>query len=176
MLIRLDPSDQNGLTLMDGDREALLLGSLLTLYFDNGHTPEGRRAVVECFEDYQAVCGQHLRWVADSKLSGWHDITKSPSPSPKHWLPSYPDESWEFTYHGSQKHDAASAFEVQALGSASWEAGRGKLSYLRAHLPLSWCMERPEAFIDLAVKWCSKLCPVYGYGSIGILVPSSEFS
>jgi hypothetical protein len=174
--IQVDPSGTSGLTLRHDGREALKLGLLLTLYFDNGHALERRKAVIDCFNDFWMSYGSKLHWAMNSTVNYWYDLSKRSVSPPAGWLAVDSEEGWEFKYHGGARVDSASDLLVQALGSAKWEADMGELGFIKACLPLELLARQPDALLELAFKWCRRLCPIHGYGGIGFLSPAAEFS
>ena len=56
----------------DAGRVVLRLGLLVTWYFHHGYTLEKRRAVADCYDEFQASFGERLRWrvVEGGRFSG----------------------------------------------------------------------------------------------------------
>lgn len=157
----------------DRGRVVLRIGMLFTLYFENGHTPEGREAVANCFSDYLALCGEKVRWGLHPKGGPFQDLSRKSIPSPAEWFAdASPDENgiWEFYYHGGSSPEEASDIRVHGVGARKWQSEtQGRLSYFSAALPITWFADRDGNFPELVLGWCRRLNPVSGYGGFGIL-------
>jgi hypothetical protein len=158
----------------DAGRVILRLGLLATWYFHGGHTLEKRRAVADCYDEFQASFGERLRWrvVEGGRFSG---------AKPKRNLATYllapgfaaakSDKNWAFVYHGGERKEDASDLRIEGLGSSRMECEMNpeNLSHLTIALPLGFLTERPADFPELALRWSRRLQPFHGYGGIGVL-------
>jgi len=54
----------------DEDKDvAICFGLAVTMYFRDGHMADKRGAVLECFREYDRLCGSALRWwVVENKV------------------------------------------------------------------------------------------------------------
>jgi hypothetical protein len=172
----LEPSNKPDLITMNDSQRGIRLGLFVTLYFDKGHTLVRQKAIANCFDDYWALYGSNLCWAMNSNAPYWYNLNKHRVMSPGEWLTEESEEGWEFKYHGGISADAASNISIQALGSSRWEADFGELSYIKAAIPIQSFPEQSTILLELTSKWCQRLCPVHGYGGIGILLPAAEFS
>jgi hypothetical protein len=151
----------------DEGRTVLQIGLAATLYFEGAHTTEVREEVVACFEQYEALCGERLRWEKHPETFEWHPREEGAVPTPRAWLRDLnPDMPWEFDFHGGDTTDAASHFRVQALGAAAWQP---RLSYFRIALAVTWFADHPGDFPSLVQDMCRRLRPVSGYGGLTVL-------
>jgi hypothetical protein len=140
---------------------------LCTLYFEGAGSPEVRERVAACFDEYESVCGEHLRWIKHPKSLRLFPVGTSKVPSPREWLQKLGEGSgWELMFHGGEDPDEASSFKVRALGSPDAE---GDLSYFQASLPVNWYAKNSGGFPTLVSKFCELLRPLSGYGGIGIV-------
>lgn len=156
------------LTVLDADGTPVVKVVLLaTVYFAGGHQPEVRAAVAECFERFQAVCGEHLRWAKHPQTLGWHRVDDPELPTPRQWLnQAPPNTAWQLYLHGGDQPEACSDFVARGLGSPGWE---NLLSYFSVALPLDWYADHPGSFRELVGEFCRRLQPVSGYGGFGIM-------
>lgn len=164
----IDESAEQKLTVTDEENRLVVRIALLcTLYFEDAHLWEVREKVTECFEEYQALCGAHLRWVKHPVTYRWHRIGSSSVPSLGDWLQKLDrDDALEFEFHGGEDEYAASHFGVSVLGSREWQR---RLSYFKAVLPITWFADHPGNFPSFALSFYRKLHPVSGYGGLGII-------
>jgi len=51
---------------LDGERMGLLPGVIGTVFFDGGSRPDGRQAILDCFDRFDALFGSHLRGGKDT--------------------------------------------------------------------------------------------------------------
>ncbi len=151
----------------DTGRVVVRIGLLATFYFENAYQPEVREAVASCFDDYQRLCGSHLRWKKNPKTFRFSPMSSSRVPSPRDWLNRLGEDfEWEFDFRGGETVDEANNFSVSAYGSAKWQHN---LSYFNATLPITWFADHPGNFPAVVLEFCRKLKPLSGYGGLGIL-------
>ena len=159
----------------DAGRVVLRLGLLATWYFQQGYTPEKRRAVVECYDEFQTAFGEHLRWWV---IEGGHfrPVAKLKSRDLSSYLlkPGFAtpesEKNWSILFHAGEQKEDASDLHIKGLGS-SWvecDIDPKDLSYLTISVPLGFLTERPADFPELVLRWSRRLQPFHGYGGIGI--------
>ena len=104
-------------TLIDADgRVAICFGLAVTLYFRDGHIEPKRRAVLDCFNDYESVAGTALTWHCVgarsrrmSRVSALRDHDMSPYLLSKLWNePAAYEHAWAFFWHDGVDRDDAS--------------------------------------------------------------------
>jgi hypothetical protein len=178
MKIMLDESEQelsNILCVKDRDgRVAVMIGLLVTVFFENPLTREVREKVADVAEGYIHLVREHLRWTVPPKAKREYPIDSARTRLPKEWLLNHPDgESWSFDFHGGDHAKAASAFLIDGIGSKYAD----NLGYLHISFPLLWYAE-PSAgtFPDYVLKLCRKIQPLSGYAGLGVLESSDGYA
>jgi hypothetical protein len=158
----------NILCVKDKDgRIAVMIGLLVTVFFENHLTREARERVADVAQDYIHLVRQHLRWTVPPGAKRTCSIDSAATRLPKEWLPDHPDgKSWSFDFHGGDMERAASAFHVCGFGSQYTDG----LGHLHVSFPMLWFAE-PSAgtFPDYVLKLCQKTRPLSGYAGLGVL-------
>lgn len=170
MLEQVRESDDKG-------RVIWRLGLVATWYFRQGYTLERRRAVLECYDEFQAAFGERLRWrvVEGGRV---HLVAGLQSRDLSSYLQApdfaYPEseKNWAILFHGGEQQEDASDVHIYGLGSSRVECESFPecLSYLTITVPLGFLTERPGAFPELVLRWSQRLQPFHGYGGIGIQI------
>ncbi len=112
----------------------------------------------------------YLRWAQSPKTLHIHPIGDGKVASPRDWLSQKKDgEFWDLGFHGGETEEAASEFQVHALGSD--EEGDGNPGYFQVYLPLTWFAEHPGTFQEFVLSFAKRLRPLSGYAGIGIQEP-----
>jgi hypothetical protein len=157
---------------------AICFGLAATLYFQNGHTEEKRRASLECFNEYERLCGALLRWHcvgADSRRMSPVAKLRSRDMSPYLLSPKWNqtesrEHAWAFYWHGGEHPEDASPLKIHAYGSPRMYAELdNSLSFLQVSFPVLWFEDKLEGFPELILRWCERLKPHHGYGGITLL-------
>ncbi len=162
-----DESVESKLAVMEGDRVVVQIGLLATLYFPNDNQSRIREAVLNCFDQYREVVGEHLRWSKHPKTFAYHPIDSDKVPAPRAWLADLDDVmAWEFEWRGGEDAESASHFSVKAFSPATWEC---PLGYFKVALPITWYADNEGDFPSLVVDLCEEISPLHGYGGFGIL-------
>ncbi|MCK6591092.1 MAG: DUF3396 domain-containing protein [Polyangiaceae bacterium] len=169
----LDENEQelsNILCVKDTDgRDAVMIGLVATLYFENQVTREVRERVADAAEEYIQLVREHLRFSVPPKARREYPIDSKRTRFPREWLPNLPDgESWSFVFHGGNAGRAASAFYVESFGSRF--ADETELGHLHVSFPLLW-FTNPSVgtFPEYVLKLCQTLRPLSGYAGVGVL-------
>jgi hypothetical protein len=154
----------------------LAIGLVVTLYVENGHEPERRSALAQCFDDYWNVSGGALQRVtrprhkADGSTQfNWVPARGGDLVRPADWVHSLsPDHPWSISATGAEATTDASAysFEISAVG-----AWRKRLSYLTASWPIGHFQGQPRTFRATVREWVERLKPLHGYAGMGVLLP-----
>jgi len=170
-MIENDTLEQE-LRIIDNGQVVVTVGLLATFYFEGAHQAEVRKRVADCFEEYQALCGEYLRWgrhVRGEKSSKWHKCKSSRILFPQDLFEGLGEEfPWEFEFHGGETPESANEFSIEAFGSPSWDRFQ-RLSYLRMTLPAKWTEERQDEVLSLVMSFCQNLQPLHGYSGLGII-------
>jgi hypothetical protein len=143
-----------------------------TLFFKDAHVPAVRAAICACFEDYEAIAKEHLKWLwreeppegpdkPYAKAKPMRDLLKRMDEDD---LVSFVYTSWE------QAHDAGD-WEFQVSGVRGWKAKMGRrLSVLRFSLPLLYVEQYPKAFHKLFVAFAGHLKALHAHGGHGLVL------
>ena len=165
----------------DAGRVILRLGLVATWYFHQGYTLEKRRAVVDCYDEFQAAFGERLRWwVIEGGRFRPVATLKSRDLGPYLLAPKFAaaesEKNWSLLFHGGERKEDASDLRIDGLGSSRVECEMHPeyLSYLTIALPLGFLTERPAEFPELVLRWSQRLQPFHGYGGIGILTMNDD--
>lgn len=162
----------------EDERVAICFGLAATLYFHEGHTEEKRRASLECFNEFERLCGSSLRWhcvgaesMRFSPVAKLHSRDMSPYLLASKWQQEEAREhAWAFYWHGGKHRDDASALRIQAYGSPKMYAEiDNSLSFMQLSFPVLWFGDSPQGFYGLVLRWCERLKPYHGYGGITLL-------
>jgi hypothetical protein len=150
------------------------VGPVLTLFFDDGHSPEARAAIAKCYESFANQFGRQLRWYVNPKQSRWTEYSRM-RVGPGAWVPRWSrGDAFEITVQDGEKYeDAPQCFFHCAVGGA-WEEGRIAKS-LEVGFPAAWILNEPASFVALAVQWSNLLKPVTGCGGWAV-IQSLEFA
>jgi hypothetical protein len=168
----LDGQEQelsNLLCFKDKDeRIVVMIGLLVTMFFENQLRREVREAVADVAEDYIRLTRDHLLWVVPNKAKREVRVNWERVKLPREWLPEYPDgETWSFQFSGGLTARAASAFHIDSFGSSPGHDGG--LGFLHASFPLLWFTEDRGTFPDYVLKLCKRVRPLSGYAGLGVL-------
>jgi Protein of unknown function (DUF3396) len=147
-------------------RAALRIGLVATLFFAESWTRPVREAVADAAEEYIRQFRPYLRWAQHPRTMHIHAIDSKRVPALRSWLPEHEDvEDWSFGYHGGETDDAASEFQVRAMGSNIGEKDPG---FFQMYLPLTWFAEHPGTFQEFVLSFAKRLRPLSGYAGLGV--------
>ncbi len=149
---------------------------IATLYFRDGHTLAKRSEIIECFREFNNVCGERLRWRA-SEGEQFAPVLASTSRDILSYLlspmPEQSDEAWAFFWHGGEKPEDASEFKIFGFGQPNY-AEADSLSFLTITLPRTWALEKRNLIFKLILSWSNRLQPLHGYAGIGIVEAAAD--
>lgn len=140
---------------------------LATLYFEGGHTAQGRAGVAKCLEAYLALTRKFLRWTTAAPTHRWVRLEPQARANADWILALPPDESWQLSFQGGASQREASDFRFEALGTAAWEAAAG-LSYVHLCVPMDFFAQQSVKLPQLLLQMCEWLHPCHGYGGLGL--------
>jgi hypothetical protein len=147
-------------------RVALRIGLVATMFFAEPWTRPVREAVAEAAEAYLHEFRPYLRWAQSPKTLHMHPIGDGEVPSPRDWLSQKKDgEFWDFGFHGGETAEAASEFQVHAMGSDRLMKNPG---YFQVYLPMTWFAKHPGTFQEFVQSFAKRLRPLSGYAGIGV--------
>ncbi|WP_414451478.1 type VI immunity family protein [Burkholderia sp. 22PA0099] len=139
-----------------------------SLYFERAFDPDVRKAIVECFEDYQAMPGCKLTFLwnngkaaqAFDKAKPFRSIAASLGP----------DDRFDFCYVGGEAATDASLFRFDVTGLRQWQEAKGTrgLNALAFSFPLSAVQENPDAFAKLFFDSARRINAVHGQAGCAV--------
>ncbi|WP_341770378.1 type VI immunity family protein [Burkholderia ambifaria] len=136
---------------LDGERMGLLPGVIGTVFFDGGSRPDGRQAILDCFDRFDALFGSHLRGGKDTdtgkfskrNAAGVEKIRRAIQDTPSYLSVSVIRSS-------ATDQDTAAEYNVQVLTSMAnpedyvspqgWTAPKGQesgLLMLKFNVPMA---------------------------------------
>jgi hypothetical protein len=151
----------------DEGQPLLDVGFYVTLFFEDGHLVERRRAAYEILKEYWFRVGDHLRWITNLKTHQWEKVTTQNFADA--WFAAQPTEPWKWnvTLHGGATFDAASPYRFDGLGAPDPQTG---MSFISAMFPVAWFAEHPEASaVDIVQRWATLLKPRHGTAGLSIV-------
>jgi hypothetical protein len=158
MLMKYGPEDYIGATV----------AVRATLYFLNGHTKEVREALCKCFDAYEAIAKNHLKWLwRDEPPSGPDKFAYSKAPAFRAMADKMDeDDHFGFAYHGGEKPHDASPWVFSTFGHRAWQARMGSWGpdSLIFSVPKEAVEQNPTLFQKLFVDFCRLLKVEHGHG------------
>jgi hypothetical protein len=154
------PVGEEGQPLLD-------ISFYVTLFFEDGHLVERRRAVYEILKEYWFRVGEHLRWTTNLETHNWERVTSKHSADA--WRAAQPKEPWvwDVTVHGGATSDAASPYRFEGVGRPDPHL---VMSFISAMFPVTWFAEHPEASaVDIMQRWATLLQPRHGTAGLSIV-------
>lgn len=154
----------------------LCFGLAIDFYFRGGETAEKRSAMLQCFQDYESLCGPMLSWwvVENKSLRAVAKLkVRDMSPyllSPKWETPDAYEEACTFVWHGGQCREDASPIRIEGFGQSRFDMEHGdSYSHLRVSFPVTFWADKCEALFDMVLRWSARLQPVHGYGGVTLI-------
>jgi hypothetical protein len=149
-------------------RIGILVGLLITVFFENPWTRTVRERVVAVAERYIEECRSHLKWAMVPNGGRFHPIDSGIVPFPRDWLPQHEEgEAWGFAFHGGSTKYEASPFHISAYGSN--DVSKEDLGYFHVSFPVDHFADRLDTLPAYLKRVCECLKPVSGYGGLGLL-------
>jgi len=160
---------KNFSVIKDG-RVLLHIGLQITLYIEDAHLPGKREGLIQCFDDYWALCGDRLLWASEPlHYKRWLDLRKEKLAPLREWVPKLDhDKPWSVTCIGEKKMTDASIFNIEIACAGAWQ---NRLSYITATLPFVWFSDHEGSLPQLVQRWCEWTSPYHGYAGLGIISP-----
>lgn len=139
-----------------------------TLYFKGSHTPEVREAICQCFEAYEAIAKEHLKWLWRAEPPEGPDKQTYPRAKPMREMMKRMKENdaVSFAYTGGAKAEDASPWTFYVQGLRGWESKLGwkGLDSLQFSLPREYVESNPSVFQTLFVQFAKLLSAEHGHG------------
>ncbi len=162
MLMKYGPEDYVGATIA-------VRG---TLYFKGAHTPEVREALCRCFDAYEAVAKDNLRWLwRDEPPSGPNKFAYTKAPAFRSMaMKMHDDDHFGFAYVGGEKPHDASPWVFSTFGHRAWQARMGSWGpdSLIFSMPREMVDSHPTLFQKLFVEFCRLLKVEHGHGGFAL--------
>ncbi|MDZ7814416.1 MAG: DUF3396 domain-containing protein [Ideonella sp.] len=158
MLMKYGPEDYIGATMV-------MRGSV---FFKDSHTQEVREKICECFDEYEAIAKEHLKWLwFDEPPKGPDRFSYAKAPKIRDYAGALRDDDrMGFACISGEKPHDASQWQFKVFGHRGWQVKMGTwgLSSLQFSLPLLYVEEHPTAFQKLFVSFATSLKAVHGHG------------
>lgn len=144
------------------------------LYFYDAHTEAVRKAICDCFEQYEAIANEHLTWLWREDPPEGPDRMPYTQAKPMRDLMKQleEDDAVSFAYISGAEAYEAGAWEFKVIGRARWESKLPNTgpSVLRFSLSPLYVHQHPQAFQQLFVTFADKLKAIHGHGGIGLVM------
>ncbi|MEK6350726.1 MAG: DUF3396 domain-containing protein [Burkholderia sp.] len=160
------------------------------VYFRNGHTPNVRAALVNCFEQYNATIAEYTQALAraleetpqkDGPLRWFYSEGEQPmpiakAPGLKALATTVPADEALAVQMTSADHKLATGFyDFGVFVVADWKATRsGNLDVLDFTFPRAFLEHRPGVFQALFAAFCEALPTVSGHAGFAVNLPPME--
>jgi len=150
-----------------------------TLFFNDAHLPEVRKAICDCFDAYLIAATPQLTWLLREDPPDGLDRMAFEKAKPLKTMLAKMDEDdiVSFCYtSGKAVHDAG-PWEFQVVGIPAWRAKMGGwgLCGLRFSVPLLFVEEYPDAFRELFVTCANHLRAEHGYAGHALVLSALRF-
>ena len=151
-----------------------------TLYFKGSYRPEVREALCQCFDAYEAVAKDHLKWLwRDEPPSGPDKFAYVKAPSLRSMAKAMDeDDHFGFSFTGGEKPHDASPWLFSTFGLRAWQARLGTrgMDTLTFSVPKEVVEQNPTLFQKLFVDFCGLLKVAHGHGgfALNLSLPRDE--
>lgn len=173
MLHDLTEHDDRGVAVV-------LIGTVLTLYFRNGHCRDVRNAVLDCFNEYLLLHGNKFRWWVTegghpSPVASLTDKDMTPYLlSDKYERPDS-DLNWAFLWHGGERREDASTVAFFGFGASRADSEYlGALSFISVKFPLATEEGAASELLTITEKWAKRLKPLHGYAGAAVFTSPDD--
>ncbi|WP_175948250.1 type VI immunity family protein [Burkholderia pyrrocinia] len=163
----------------DSDMLKLCVGLSGTFFFWGGETQQKRLAVANCFEEFERLFADRIKWVLPVEDVSRREVMKGGKkviPTVREYVATMdPDDELDWKISGGRSPDEASDCYMAVLTTRQWE--------IEVHNPLSWMTFAmpieavygpdgdPNLFINF-VRYCSEqLRPWHGSAGLASLLP-----
>ena len=173
-------NDVNYFANDEDGRCTLTLALTCSLYFWNGHTADVRMKLVECFERFEHLFKDQLKWVMppEELVTKLHAIKIDHPKLPKfrNYVQSLGEnDPLEWYLSGGKSAEEASNCYIGCLVEAKWQFETyGDMSYIKFAMPI--LNSQPEQtnlklFQEFVNFCCNKLDPVNGLAGVSSVIP-----
>lgn len=144
------------------------------LYFKEGYSAEMRKAIIECFNDYQTYAKDYLTWLwQDEPPKGEKATSAYKDAKPLlDILKSYSQmKAFNLLYTSGKEKFATGAWEFNVSGKSKWQIENGTYqSLLTFSMPIDWVEENTKAFIELFIQCAQRLKANHGYAGYACII------
>lgn len=149
------------------------------LFFPHAHEATIREAICTCFDEYEAIAGQHLTWLLrEESPEGSARIAYSAAKSMRAMMKQLSvDHFVSFTYTSGERAEDAGDWEFEISGIGRWMemmGGHG-LSVLRFTVPLLYVEDHRAAFQAMFVRFARRLQAQHGYGGHALVLSPTRW-
>ena len=173
-------NDVNYFANDEDGRCTLTLALTCSLYFWNGHTADVRMKLVECFERFEHLFKDQLKWVMPpedlSSRAKEVKIDHPKLPQFRNYVQSLDENTpLEWFVSGGKSADEASDCFIGCLVEAKWQFETyGDMSYIKFAMPI--LNSQPEQtnlslFQQFIRFCCERLNPVNGLAGLSTVIP-----
>ena len=173
-------NDVNYFANDEDGRCTLTLALTCSLYFWNGHTTDVRMKLVECFEQFEHLFKDQLKWVMPpedlSSRAKEVEIDHPKLPKFRNYVQSLDENTpLEWFVSGGKSADEASDCFISCLVNAKWwTETHGDMSYVKFAIPI--LNSQPEqtnlsVFQQFVRFCCERLNPVNGLAGLSTVIP-----
>lgn len=143
-----------------------------TLFFKNSFSVDVREALCKCFDAYQAIAKDRLKWVLrDEPPSGPDKFEIGKAPELRAMVKKMDeDDNFGFAYTGGEKPHDASPWLFSTFGRPAWEARLGTRGpdSLIFSVPKEVVEANPTLFQKLFVDFCKLLKVEHGHAAFAL--------
>lgn len=157
------------------DRIVLTVGFTVSLYFWGGHTPEKRKALVECVEAYEAAYGSELQWGCDPDTWQTVQYKSKALPEFREYVRTLDEDDAVQWYVASGDDDeAANDYAIACQTERGWM--EGQISSLRFQAPRSTIFdaEQGPVLLELIDNCCRRLAPFHGHAGLSAVTTEQQ--
>jgi hypothetical protein len=171
------------------NRMGVLPGVIGTVFFERGSQPDVRQAILDCFDKFDAMFGEHLKGGKDTDLGKFTKRTASGIEKIRRAIISTPSHMQVSVLRSSATdQDTAAEYNIQTLtgianpddyvSPSGWTAPKGQeagLSHLKFNVPMDLITtdDGIAQYEEFLLYVCNKLVVHGGYGG---LAPVLAFS
>jgi hypothetical protein len=148
-------------------RVVLSVGFKASFYFWGGHTPEKRQALVECFEAFEALYGQHLQYAIDGETGRTLKLPHKKVPPLRQYVQTLDEDDCVAWYLASGEDDeAVPDYAISCLTERGWMDG--DISFFQFQVPYTLIFDQnhQEELLNLVLFCHERLAPLHGHAGL----------
>jgi hypothetical protein len=144
------------------------------LFFKGAATPEVREAICQCFDEYEALARNELKWLwRDEPPEGPNKFAYAKAPRLRDMVKRMRENDYlGFLYHNGKQDVDAGDWTFEIYGHRGWKAKMANCGpdSIRFSMPVLYLLEHPTAFQTLFVSFANKLKALHGYGGYSLML------